>query len=147
MNTIFSIIIAFAGLIFIFFITPVVFRWVGLSIDKILDLTYALRFLYRIFYPIAILAVLVPKIRFKDINYTEPLTTIYFSFLTLAIITNNLFHWKYKRTPQKRRNVFTNPSRLDIQEDKAIIGLLIYILFTPIVGLIEIIFLVKKYFL
>jgi len=128
------------------FIIPLTLRHFGLSTDKILDLTYALRFVYRIFYPIAILAFIFPKIKCKDLNYIEPLTVIYLSFLTLAVIFNNLFDWKYKKVPQKR-NIFSSSSYSSIQDDKAVAGLLIYIFFTPVVGIIVIIFLIMKYFL
>lgn len=129
------------------FITPSVLRYFGLSTDKILDLTYALRFLYRIFYPIAIFAFAFPKIKCKDLNYIEPLTVIYFSFLTLAVIINNLLDWKYKKIPQTMTSIFSSSSRSSIQEDKVVTGLLIYIYFTPVLGIIVIIFLIKKYFL
>jgi len=145
MSIIFSIVIAFAGLILVFFITTLVLENFGLSTDKFLDLSYAFRVIYRIFYPVAIFAFAFPKVKYKDLHYIEPLTAIYFYFLTFAIILNNLIERKYKKRPQPRRNIFSGTSNLSVQEEKGLTALQIYIFITPVAGLIEIVFLVKKY--
>ena len=147
MNSIFYVIIYLIILSLILFITSKSLSMFGLSDNKFLDLTYAFRFLYRIFYPIAVFAFVYPKIEYRNWGYIEPLTLCNFVFLTLGIAINNMIRWKYKKTPQSRTYMFISSSNLSHQEIKVQVMIQAYIFFTPVVGIIVIIFLIKKYFL
>jgi hypothetical protein len=146
MNTIIYIIISFVSIFIIIYVTSQVLSFFGLSPNKFLDLTIAFRFLYRIFYPIAVVAFVYPKVKYKNLFYYDPLMACYFIFLTLGIFINNITRWNYNRKPQSKPYIFSGSSNLSNQELRGTVLFQIYLFLTPLIGIIIIIFFIKRYF-
>lgn len=144
MQTILMVIGGLIGLMIILFITAVILNIFGISENDILELTTALQFLYRIFFPIAIIAYLYPKYKYRDLHYKDELTIIYLLVLVLFMISNNLVRWKYKRLYKHRKPRY---NQLNYIEGRGIVGILLAIFMVSTMGIAVIIFFIKKYLL